>query len=501
MWHVLSISFTAAVAYTLSTFMEPALVITIGVIVLLITSVLIDIFLARPAMAATEFLARAILHVSSENSGTAAPDIATIKTNREFLQQLASYVYDISSKSVMAQYPVKSSMNNNQPPSSQIIQATSSLKSSPLPFFVIDKNRLITEVSQSGILYLQTDREKIVGKPFYDVLQMSFSSDDTLDSWLSFSEAKSVTGSRTWERVKLTLTNQSIKQTDLAVRFSKDDSEGQEIVLVLFDHTEKYGRDDAGASFVSMAVHELRTPLTIMRGYIEVFEDELSDKLDPEQAEFLRNLSVQAQQLGSFVSNIQNLARIEENALELQLKSESWADVLNSALNDMDIRAKVRHKVLKRKIAEDIPMAGVDRITIYEVIVNIVENAIKYTHSEEPITISSYLKEPGWIETTVEDKGIGIPDGLIGHVFDKFYRSHRTSKSVGGTGLGLFISKTVIEAHGGQIWVKSKEGEGTTFGFTVPTYDSIASSVGSSDNKAIERSAHGWIKNHTLYRG
>lgn len=499
MWHVLCIALVGAIAFAISTFMEPSLVVTISISLLIITNILLGFLLTGPALATTEFLARAILHVSSESSGMPAPDIRTIKSNKEFIERLANYVYDMSSKSVMSQYPSKPTPADGE--AIHELPQTGSLKSSPLPYFVIDKNKVITEASQTALSYLSSDKSKVIGKPFYDVLKLSFSSDDTLDSWITFSETKSVTGNRTWDRVKLTLPDETTKQIDLAARYSKDDSEGQEIVLVAFDHSEKYGRDDAGASFVSMAVHELRTPLTIMRGYIEVFEDELADKLDSEQAEFLRNLSVQAQQLGSFVSNIQNLARIEENSLELQLKSEDWSDVLNSALNDMDIRAKVRHKVIKRKIADDLPLAGIDRVTIYEVIVNLVENSIKYTHTDTPIVVSTYLKEPGWIETTIEDEGIGIPDSLIGHVFDKFYRSHRTSKSVGGTGLGLYISKTVIEAHGGQIWVKSKEGKGSTFGFTLPTYESIASSVGSSDNKAIERSAHGWIKNHTLYRG
>ena len=499
MWHVLCIALVGAIAFAISTFMEPSLVVTISISLLIITNILLGFLLTGPALATTEFLARAILHVSSESSGMPAPDIRTIKSNKEFIERLANYVYDMSSKSVMSQYPSKPAPVDGE--ATHELPQTGSLKSSPLPYFVIDKNKVITEASQTALSYLSSDKSKVIGKPFYDVLKLSFSSDDTLDSWITFSETKSVTGNRTWDRVKLTLPDETTKQIDLAARYSKDDSEGQEIVLVAFDHSEKYGRDDSGASFVSMAVHELRTPLTIMRGYIEVFEDELADKLDSEQAEFLRNLSVQAQQLGSFVSNIQNLARIEENSLELQLKSEDWSDVLNSALNDMDIRAKVRHKVIKRKIADDLPLAGIDRVTIYEVIVNLVENSIKYTHTDTPIVVSTYLKEPGWIETTIEDEGIGIPDSLIGHVFDKFYRSHRTSKSVGGTGLGLYISKTVIEAHGGQIWVKSKEGKGSTFGFTLPTYESIASSVGSSDNKAIERSAHGWIKNHTLYRG
>lgn len=479
--------------------MEPRIAIFIGLGTLALLTIIASFVLSKPYVSATEFLARAILHVSSERADTPAPNPKSIKAGREFMERLASYVYDMSSRSVMSSYPTaKSDAVNKNAPSGQ---AQATIKDSPLPFFVIDSRNVITNASQTAMTFLGVDADGVIGKNIYDVLKFSFSSDDTLENWLRFSAEKSVTSMRSWDRVKILTPAEVTKQVDMSARFSKNDSSGNEIVIVLFDHSEKYGRDDGGASFVSMAVHELRTPLTIMRGYIEVFEEEITDKLDPEQKEFLRNLSVQAQQLGSFVGNIQNLARIEANALELQLKQDNWAEVLNSALNDMDMRAKVRHKEIIRKIDEDLPMVGVDRTTIYEVLVNIIENAIKYTHTDATIIVSTYKKDDNWVETTIQDHGIGIPDSLLGHVFDKFYRSHRTSRSVGGTGLGLYISKTIIEAHGGEIWVKTKEGVGSTFGFTVPTYESIASEANSSDNKAIERSAHGWIKNHTLYRG
>ena len=498
-WHILIISASATLAYALSVIMEPRIAIFIGLGTLALLTIIASFVLSKPYVSATEFLARAILHVSSERADTPAPNPKSIKAGREFMERLASYVYDMSSRSVMSSYPTAKSdaVNKNAPNG----QAQATIKDSPLPFFVIDSHNVITNASQTAMAFLGVDADGVIGKNIYDVLKFSFSSDDTLENWLRFSAEKSVTSMRSWDRVKILTPAEVTKQVDMSARFSKNDSSGNEIVIVLFDHSEKYGRDDGGASFVSMAVHELRTPLTIMRGYIEVFEEEITDKLDPEQKEFLRNLSVQAQQLGSFVGNIQNLARIEANALELQLKQDNWAEVLNSALNDMDMRAKVRHKEIIRKIDEDLPMVGVDRTTIYEVLVNIIENAIKYTHTDATIIVSTYKKDDNWVETTIQDHGIGIPDSLLGHVFDKFYRSHRTSRSVGGTGLGLYISKTIIEAHGGEIWVKTKEGVGSTFGFTVPTYESIASEANSSDNKAIERSAHGWIKNHTLCRG
>jgi signal transduction histidine kinase len=262
----------------------------------------------------------------------------------------------------------------------------------------------------------------------------------------------------------------------------------------------QYERDDHDLSFVSLAVHELRTPLTIMRGYIEVFEDEISANLNAEQTTFMHNMAASAQQLSAFVSNILNVARVEENALYLRLKEEKWGDVLTQACKDMQLRAQVHDKSIVIDIEADMPTVAVDKVSIYEVMNNLIDNAIKYTHTTENIVIKTYQKD-GMIETTITDKGVGIPTSLIGHVFDKFYRAHSSKNSVGGTGLGLYLCKAIVDAHGGTIWVKSKEGEGSVFGFTLPTYESVADQINNQDNKEIIRGAHGWIKNHSLYRG
>lgn len=237
-----------------------------------------------------------------------------------------------------------------------------------------------------------------------------------------------------------------------------------------------------------------------MRGYIEVFEDELSPTLNSEQTAFMHNMAASAQQLSAFVSNILNVARVEENALFLRLKEENWGDVLQQSIKDMQLRAQVHDKHLVVNVAENMPSVAVDKVSIYEVMNNLLDNAIKYTHTTEDIVISTYMKD-GMIETTVTDKGVGIQSSLMGHVFDKFYRAHQSKNSVGGTGLGLYLCKAIVDAHGGTIWVKSKEGEGSTFGFTLPTYASVADQINDQDNKEIIRGAHGWIKNHSLYRG
>lgn len=449
------------------------------------------IILGKSLLAPTDFLARAILHVSRSNSTVGAPDPRSLPASQDFFENLAKNVYEMASGAPLAA--------GLAPQSDATFQKTL-LQNSPLAIYSLDKDEKLTFLNQAGAEYTQINAKDALGQKFYDVLKLSFAGEGTLESWLKESENQRATGIHTWDRVKLELPDGSLKQCDMAVRFNKDNPDGVETVIILFDHTERYSTDDHGANFISMAVHELRTPLTIMRGYIEVFEDEVGDKLDSEQAEFMRNLSAQAQQLAAFVSNVQNFARIEGSELSLALKEESWPSIVESAVKDMELRARVRHKILKLEISPDIPAVAVDRTTIFEVLINLIENAVKYTHNDEPIVIRTYKKDENFVETTIEDKGIGIPDALIGHVFEKFYRSHRSNKSVGGTGLGLYLSKAIVSAHGGEIWLKSKEGEGSTFGFTIPTLSSVADQVNSSDNKAIIRGAHGWIKNHSLYR-
>ena len=127
------------------------------------------------------------------------------------------------------------------------------------------------------------------------------------------------------------------------------------------------------------------------------------------------------------------------------------------------------------------------------------DNAIKYSGDGQKIVVRSYLTKDGMIETTVQDSGVGIPENVIPNLFERFYRNHRTQSQVGGTGLGLYLSKAIVEAHGGHIWVQSKEGQGTTIGFTLQPYALVAGKL-KSDNGGIVRQAHGWIKNHSLYR-
>ena len=173
--------------------------------------------------------------------------------------------------------------------------------------------------------------------------------------------------------------------------------------------------------------------------------------------------------------------------------------MLKDAVNALSLQAKVRGITLKCRIDTSLPAVAVDRISIQEVINNVIDNAIKYSGDSRVIEIDAHLTQDGMVETTVRDYGVGIPAAVMPNLFTKFYRDHRNRAQIGGTGLGLYLSKAIIGAYGGNLWVRSREGEGSTFGFTLVPYAQLEEAK-KGQAEGITRNAHGWIKNHSLYR-
>lgn len=469
--------------------LEDIYVLTLTGLAVLIIAIVSGNLIASQSMLATDFLGKAILLVTREDNQVDAPDINKLDASKDFLSKLASDIYDLS----------QNKPSTDQNAEYRLSFYTTLANQIALPIIGLDKEKLICFANNSAVEYVNSNIEDCIGKPFYDVFNLSFVSEYTLESWLNKNSDQTVAKTEAWSRVRLNLENNEMKQFDMVAKYSNDNSFGLETVLALFDYTNKYDKDDSDLSFVSLAAHELRGPLTIVRGYLEVFEDELGDNLNSEQKKFMSNMSASAEQLTAFAANILNVARVEENSLSLNLKECSWPEVLTASCKDMELRAGVHGKHIVYEVSNDLPTVAVDKISIYEVLSNLIDNAIKYTHTDDGIIVKSYLKD-GMVETTVTDKGVGISESIISHIFDKFYRAHQNKNSVGGTGLGLYLSKAIISAHGGTIWVKSKEGEGSTFGFSLPLYASVAEQIKSEDNGSIVRGAHGWIKNHSLYR-
>jgi signal transduction histidine kinase len=457
--------------------------ITLGVIPYLSANMLV-----RP----TKFLWQAIMHLApATTEEIGAPEPSQLHLGRELIGNLISQLYQLVS--------VAQSISETNHKSD--LSANFVASSLPLPLLILGKDGAIVYVNEATAKYLNKPVSDLVGQNIYTALDMSFATDDTLDNWLKDIKGKTVTASHKWERVRIGLPGQNDSlQFDLAVYYNQDNPLGYESMLVLFDHTEVYAQDDQAMSFVALSVHELRTPLTLLRGYIEVFDDELGPTLDAELKDFMKKMDVAAQQLAAFVDNILNVAKIEDNQLTLQLHEDNWQGVVEAVVRDLSLRAGVRGITIKTEIASDLPPVGVDRYSIYEVLANLLDNAIKYSKGTSEIYVTAGLNQDGLVETSVKDFGLGIDASVLPHIFDKFYRNHRNRAQIGGTGLGLYLSKSIIDAHGGQIWVTSKVDEGSTFSFTVLPYAKLAGQAKTNDNTGITRSAHGWIKNHSLYR-
>lgn len=463
-------------------------IVVISILSITLTPWMTTKFITEP----TKLIWQAILHIAPDVANVPAPDLKKKSMGHELVTYLASHVYQLAS--VVDDIE----KTNSSKPSDLTKEFVANTM--PLPLVILDKNQIVLFANNAMCAYLERDAKDTIGQNVYSILDMSFNSTKTLDAWLEEVKANEAVAANSWERVRIDVGEyRTRRQFDLAAYYNKNNPEGFETMLVFFDHSKRYAQDDQALSFVALAVHELRVPVTLLRGYLEALEEDLEGKMDPEMADFMTKMRAAAQSLAAFINNMLNVARIESNQLVLKLHEEQWLGIVQTAVNDISLRSKLEGVEIVTQIDDGLPSVGVDRVGIYEVLINLMDNAIKYSGKGKKIIVKSSLTKDGMVETSVQDFGAGIPTNVMSSLFEKYYRSHRSRSQVGGTGLGLYLSKSIVDAHGGKIWVRSQEGQGSTFGFTVQPYANLADEQKTGDNKDITRGAHGWIKNHSLY--
>lgn len=240
-------------------------------------------------------------------------------------------------------------------------------------------------------------------------------------------------------------------------------------ILTLHNVSEENQLEEMKLDFVSMAAHELRTPLTSIRGYLSVFINENKSMFNPEQMMFLNRISIASNQLMSLIENLLNVSKIERGAFSVNLEPLEWEPIAKQIVAELIPRAVEKNISLQYlPSSKYIPKVAADKLRINEVLSNLVSNAISYTPPGGKIEV--------WIEvlgneivTHVRDTGEGIPKEAISHLFTKFFRvSGKLAQGSKGTGLGLYIAKSITQMHKGRIWVDSELGEGSTFSFSLP---------------------------------
>jgi len=235
-------------------------------------------------------------------------------------------------------------------------------------------------------------------------------------------------------------------------------------VISFHDITHLKKLDQVKSEFVSIVSHDLRSPLTAIMGYVELLER--AGPLNDLQRDFVRRVHVGVHNITSLVDDLLNLGRIEAGLDTLREKLDINS-VLQALVDDLKIKMDEKGLVLVLDLSKEPLEVCANPIQIRQVFNNLIENAIKYTLPGGEIRIASGRQASQAI-VAVSDTGIGIPPADLPHIFDKFYRASNIESSVVGTGLGLSIVRTVVERHGGRVWVDSTLGEGTTFTLLLP---------------------------------
>jgi signal transduction histidine kinase len=217
-------------------------------------------------------------------------------------------------------------------------------------------------------------------------------------------------------------------------------------------------------NLMSDVAHELRTPLTNIRGYLEALQDQLVEP-DPDVIALLYEEAVL---LSRLVTDLQDLTLAEAGQLHLQLAPIALEDIITIAVNGLALQAKSKQLSLQVDVPIDLPLVEADPQRVGQILRNLLSNAIKHTLPEGKVCVSA--KTAGQeVEVNVQDTGVGIAAEHLPYLFKRFYRADRSrSRATGGTGLGLAIVEQLVQAHGGHVSVKSQEGKGTCFTFTLP---------------------------------
>jgi len=220
-----------------------------------------------------------------------------------------------------------------------------------------------------------------------------------------------------------------------------------------------------GALLRSVA-HDLRTPLTALTGASALLSDEFDELTPDEQKKLAADISEEMIWLANFVENILNMTRIGEGQLILNREDEVVDDVVNEAVSHMSRILRNRH--LEVSLPDDVVTLPMDGRSIVQVLVNLLENAVKHTPPECEIRLAVSVRGGGAV-FEVSDRGTGIDERLMSRLFDGF-ASLRNNVIDGrrGMGLGLAICKAVVEAHGGRIWAENRPSGGARFAFSLP---------------------------------
>ncbi len=266
--------------------------------------------------------------------------------------------------------------------------------------------------------------------------------------------------------INLSISNVKLEGKWLFIAFLSDITERKKTEETLIRKEAELLRikmaEERKDEFISIASHELKTPLTTIKAYAQL----AISVMEPDTATtgYIKKIDEYTGKLNTLLNELLDVSKIHAGKLKLSPAEIDFKDFFKDVLTTMQ-QITPTHKLILDK--NDNAIVKIDTLRLEQVVTNLISNAAKYSPGKEKIIINS-MKKDDTLVVSFTDYGIGIPQENITKVFDRFYRVDEVSKEFSGLGIGLFISAEIIKQHGGTIWAESKEGEGSTFYFSLP---------------------------------
>ncbi len=237
------------------------------------------------------------------------------------------------------------------------------------------------------------------------------------------------------------------------------------ILLALEDITEKKHIEQQKDDFISIASHELKTPVTSMKAYTQLLQKHPLITSDKKASSMLAKMDSQMNRLTELVASFMNVYKMRTGQLRLKKTRFQLEELIAEVVGNFQYT--ISSHIVERTDSTKVKVYA-DKARIHQVLVNLVSNAIKYSPEAKRVLVSQ-KPEIGRVTVSVQDFGMGIPQEEQSRIYERFFRAKgKKESSISGLGLGLFISSEIVKQHGGELWVKSIEGKGSTFYFTLP---------------------------------
>ncbi len=220
--------------------------------------------------------------------------------------------------------------------------------------------------------------------------------------------------------------------------------------------------------FLSNVSHEFKTPLTSIQGYSQLISDGTLGSVNDQQKKAVDTVIRNSERLRKLVDSLLYISRAQAGKLTYSFSRVAIASIIDNSVQDLALQAEKKDITIRKDIGQDLPFIRGDRDKLIDVMVNLLDNAIKFTPAGGNIYVGASV-DKDWLHIRISDSGIGIPKDKIENLFERFYQVDSSiRRRYGGTGLGLYICKMIVEDHKGKIWVESEEGEGSTFHVLLP---------------------------------